>query len=182
MKVGGVDSEKCEAIFGPLPFKRMVDGKETYMTFFAEPVWNMEEFDQLCPPPENKSGAFTKGGWKTDPEAPAYLDALAVYGRQRWSYMIIKSLAPSNIEWSEVDLKNPKTWPKVEEELKRSLSHFEFAKVLALVEEANALDSAKLEENAKSFFQMRDHQVAEEASQNIEQESSASGELASASA
>lgn len=153
MKINGVSADKSTAIFPapgkPLTFKR----GENFLAFYAQPVWNMDEFNALCPPPENTNYRFEKGGKVKDPDAPQWREKLADYSRKRWGYVVLKSLEPSNIEWEKVSLDDPKTWLYVEEELKEHLAVYEFAKVMELVDEANAIDEAKLEANAESFFQ-----------------------------
>jgi hypothetical protein len=161
MRINGVSTEKTKAIFPapgkPLAFKR----GEEFLAFYATPVWNMDEFHQLCPPPENEHYRFEKGGKVKDPEAPAYLEQLAIYARKRWGYLVLKSLEPSKIEWDGVSLDDPNTWVNVEEELKKHLAFYEFAKLMELVDEANALDQEKLEGNAESFFRQMSQQPAE---------------------
>ena len=137
-------------MFGPLTFKR----GDTFLTFYAQPVWNLDEFNQAVKRPVNEFVRFNSQGKKeADPDAPAYREELIEYGRKRWGYLVLKSLEPSNIEFEKVSLSDPSTWPLVEQELKENLGIYEFAKVMSLVDEANALDEEKLEENAKSFFQ-----------------------------
>lgn len=157
MKSKGKDTRE-NAIFGPLSFKR----KDDFITFFAQPVWDFKEFDELCPKPKNTAVSFMRNERgraikQVDPEAPEYKTALKGHDEQRWGYYVIKSLEPSfepagDLEWERVDPKDPLTWGLVEQELRDSLSHYEFVKVMALVDEANALDAAKLEENAETFF------------------------------
>lgn len=164
MKVNGQKLDKKAAIFPdpdkPLTFKR---GK-SFIAFLAQPVWDFDEFDEMVPAPVNKKMRFNKnapGGKEPDPNNPVYKDAMAKYATQRWGYMVLKTLEPSpNIEWETVSLDDPKTWDKVEDELRATLANFEFGKVMRLVDEANALDDDKLEENAESFFQ---GQLAKEA-------------------
>jgi hypothetical protein len=175
MRINGVTTDKAAAIFPapdkPLTFKR----GDQYLAFLAQPVWNFNEFHALCPLPENNNYRFEKGGKVKDPDAPAYQEALANYGRQRWGYMVLKSLEPSNIEWDNVSLTRPKTWGEVETELKANLSFYEFAKVMELVDEANALDERKLEDNAQSFFQMmRKSSEQPKSGQPVEAENSSS--------
>lgn len=150
MKVNGVSNDK-NVKFGPVVFKR---GANKFLTFYAQPVWSMDEFNAVCPPPVNRSYIFTKNGKELDDNAPAYLEELKQFYRKRWGYVMLKSLEPSKIEWGKVNPSDPKTWSMVEEELREELSIYEFAKVAKLVDEANALDEEKLEENAKSFFQL----------------------------
>lgn len=177
MKVGGVTNDR-DVVFGPITFKR---GTNQFLAFYAKPVWDLEEFNALCPPPVNKSYYFTKDkGKQLDPEAPAYLEDLQEYYRRRWGFVMMKSLEPSNIEWDTVKPNDPNTWGLVESELRKSLSIYEFARVAKLVDEANALDEAKLEENAQSFFQLRAARI-DPPYQNGEAENSKSFALANAS-
>lgn len=165
MKING-QSTKANAIFPepgkPLTFRRG-DG---FIAFYAQPVWDLEEFDALMPPPVNTKYRYTKNGKELDPNAPEYKEALANYVTARWGYVVLKSLEPSKelgVEWENVSLDDPATWPNVEAELKEALGVYEFAKVMQLVDEANAIDSAKLEANAESFFQ---RQSAEDGQKN----------------
>lgn len=179
MKINGVSTDKSSAIFPapdkPLTFRR---GNQ-FLAFYAQPVWDMDEFNELCPMPENTHFRFEKGGKVKDPDAPAYRAALAEYSRKRWGYVVLKSLEPSNIEWDGVSLDDPSTWLNVEEELKKVLAVYEFARVMELVDEANAIDDAKLEENAKSFFQKSYREDLEKNSRPDGPESSSSTALAS---
>lgn len=150
MKVNGVTNDK-DVKFGPVVFKR---GPNKFLTFYAQPVWSMDEFNSICPAPVNRFYVFTTAGKQLDDQAPAYLEELKEFYRRRWGYVMMKSLEPSKIEWGKVNPSDPKTWGFVEEELRGELSVYEFAKVAKLVDEANALDEDKLEENAKSFFQL----------------------------
>ena len=175
MKVGGVETSR-EALFGPLTFRR---GKD-YLVFYAQPVWDLDEFNLRCPAPVNNHHMFTKGGKVIDPKAPAYLDALAEHSRKRWGYIVLKTLEPSNITWDNVSLVDPSTWVNVEQDLKRSLGLYEFSRVMRLVDEANAIDEEKLEENAQSFFQQQAQAAeAKKQSPNTAPANTLSGELAS---
>ena len=149
MKVNGVPTGPENAKFGPKSFKR----GDKYITFWAVPLWDYDDFNERCPLPENQYYRYTREGKEKDPEAPAYLELLEEYNRKRWGYLILRSLEPSPIEWDTVSLDDPSTWGNVEKELKSSLSFFEFQVVMQLVDEANALDERKLQENADTFFQ-----------------------------
>ena len=184
MKSNG-KSLRENAIFGPLCFKR----KGELITFFAQPVWDYREFEELCPVPENKATAFVRNERgkvvkQVDPDSQEHKMALQGREEQRFGYYLMKSLEPSfkpegDLEWEKVDPKNPLTWGLAEQELRDSLSFYEFTNVLALVDEANALDNAKLEENAESFFL---RQANEAISDARKAESSESTQLANASA
>lgn len=157
MKVGGVANDR-NVVFGPLTFKR---GEGRYLAFLAQPVWSLDEFQALCPVPVNRNYVFTKEGKQLDPESPAFRDDLATYYRKRWAWTVLKSLEPSNIEWDTVKANDPDTWLGIEAELKANLSIYEFAAVMKLIDEANALDADKLEENAKTFFQIQAQHTAQ---------------------
>lgn len=175
MKVNGVTVDKSTALFGPLTFKR----GDAFLAFYAQPVWDLEEFHALCPYPENTYTRFTKNGKEPDPDAPAWRELVSRYQRKRWGYVVLKSLEPSKIEWEGVSIEDPSTWDKVEAELSSNLGLYEFAKVMQLVDEANAIDDAKLEENAQSFFLMLQKADTEKNSQAAEAESSDSSERVS---
>lgn len=167
MKVKGQTVERKAAIFPdpdrPLTFKR---GKMR-LAFLAQPVWDFDEFEELVPMPVNKKMRFNKdapGGKEPDPNNPAHKDAMRLYGRKRWGYTILKTLEPSpDLEWETCSLADPTTWDKAEAELAETLANYEFAKVMKLIDEANALDDEKLEANAEDFFRAR---LAEEADEN----------------
>lgn len=139
----------------PLVFSRGVDekGQPEFLVFVVEGVRSYEEFDALCPPPQKTQGVFTRDGFQPDEDSPKYLDEMKLWRKRRWAWMILKSLEPSNIEWSTVDLRNPKTWTKYEDELRGVLMETEYGLLMALIHEANVLDRSKLEENRQTFFQ-----------------------------
>lgn len=192
MKVGGIQATKEQALYGPLCFKRMQGEKEVFLTFYARPVWDFDEFRALVPKPENSYGAYVKGGWQTDDNHPAYLDELNQYVKLRSWYITLKSLEPSQIEWEKVRPNDPKTWKHIDDEISGLLSVFEAIELRNLVNEANALDDSKLEENRQTFFRQREAEKAatekneelpsQSSSQSSEAGSSSSGEPANASA
>ena len=182
MKVNGQKLDNTKAIYGPEVIRR---GK-TLIGFYAQPVWSYDSFYELCPKPEPPPSAFSREGKKHDFKNPIYLENLERHGRQLWGYYILTSLEPSKLDLSEhgVNIDDPETWDKVEEALVHSktnpdgLSHYEFKKVMNLVEEANMLDAEKLETNLESFLLGAARQ--EEPGDNFpigEPESSLSGEL-----
>lgn len=158
MRVNGKERKKKDVVFGPLTLQCGYDkkGEPEFWDFLAVPVWNREEFNRLCPEPMPPVRGYKPDGSKTyDIEGKEYKDDLKLHGLRWWGYLILKSLEPSNIQWDTVSLDNPETWDKVEAELDMHLAHYEFNKLTDLVEEANALSAAKLEENRKTFWQRR---------------------------
>jgi hypothetical protein len=178
MKIGGVEAKRRGEL-EPLVFSRE-DGND--LVFIAKPVYNLDEFIALCPEPDVKQfGKMTKDGWVPDLEAPQYLDLLRLRRVAHWDYTMIKSLEPSNINWDKVKHNDPKTWKHCQTELLSVLSYTEFSKVIGLVEEANTMDDAKLEENRESFFRKR-VAVLEQTSPTSAQENMQSGQPANSSA
>lgn len=170
MQVNGVQNDKESALFGPICFQRGFQRDEkgkvktdpetnepikNLLVFWAQPLWNYDDFEERCPKPvpEGTAVKFTPDKGKIiDWQDPNYLEQLRAYGQKKWGYLVLKSLEPSNVIFDNARLDDPDTWSNVGEELDRELAYYEKAAVLKLVDEANALDKAKLEENLQSFF------------------------------
>lgn len=164
LKVNGVENTK-DIVYGPLCFQRGVDeeGEPIYLAFYAAPVWSMEEFDKLCPFPENTNLYYNSEGKKEkDYECSAWKDTENEYWRQRWGYILLKSLEPSHVEIDGVSLDNPKTWGSVESILMDELAPYEWGQLKGLVDGANSLDERKLDANAATFIE---RQMAKNSSQ-----------------
>lgn len=169
MKVDGQEIKKGDAIFGPFVIHRghevdkdgnvLIDSQgepvKRLIAFFAQPVWSWDEFNEQFPRPEPKAGevVFTKHGQQPDYDAPGYKQRIEQHNSRRWGFMILKSLEPSEVEFDNTSLTKPETWDQVEEILKRDeFSEFEFACIGNLIEEANGINSQKLEENKMDFL------------------------------
>lgn len=118
----------------------------------AQAISNMDAFDALVPEPK-APGKLTKDGWVPVLNDETYKSRMKLYGEQRFAYMVIASLIPSDIEWDKVDLDNPKTWRGWEQELKdANLSVVEVDRITVCVMRANALDEDKLKEARELFL------------------------------
>lgn len=163
MRVNGKERKKKEVVFGPVTLQCGYDdkGEPEFWDFLAVPVWDRDEFNQLCPEPMPPVRGYKPDGSKTydtEGKTPAGVDYkrdIKLHGLRWWGYLILKSLEPSNIQWDMVSLDDPETWSLVEDELRADLAHYEFGKVTDLVEEANAISLEKLEENRRTFWQRR---------------------------
>ena len=157
MKIGGKEV-KSSWEPDPIVFSRGRDenGAPILLAFKARGIRNYDEFDELCPMPSPKTGYLTKDGWQTDDKSPRYRDELKQWREKRFAYYVIKSLEPSGIEWDRVRLTTPETWKYYDEELRGVLNEIELAKVHNLIDEANSLNAAKLEENRQTFFQQQE--------------------------
>jgi hypothetical protein len=72
---------------------------------------------------------------------------------KRFDFLMLRSLEPSNIEWSEVDMEKPNTWAKWKDELIESgISDNEIQRIVGAVMIANSLDEDKIKEARDSFL------------------------------
>jgi hypothetical protein len=173
MKIGGV------TVTPPSEEILVIPRGDQNIVFRAKALPDMEEFNKLCPPPE-PPGKLTKDGWVPDPDEPSYKDLLANYTKQRLGYIVIHTLAPSNIEWTKVNPDNPKTWTYWDQELRDAgLTQVEVNRVLQLVIEANALSEDKLREARESFLRGQAVARAKFSGRQTEQASTPFGEPAS---
>jgi hypothetical protein len=146
MKIGGITVAPCEELL-VLP---RTDGEDIPIRAIAVSI--NDEFDKLAPEPIAPM-IQVKGGKQADLQDKDYLAAVSRRSEQRFAFLLIKSLEPSNIEWEKVKLDDPKTWSKWEEELwEAGLSSVETGRIIASVMVANSLDDAKIEEARKSFL------------------------------
>jgi hypothetical protein len=146
MKIGGVVVSKCEEIL-VLPRS---DGDD--IPFRAKAVAINDEFNKLVPEPVAPM-VLKKGGKAPDYTDKDYLLACGHRDAQRFAFMCIKSLEPSDIEWEKVDLKSPGTWTGWDKELTEAgLSEVEVQRVVGLVMVANSLDENKIEQARKDFL------------------------------
>jgi hypothetical protein len=176
MRVGGV------TVTGPTEEILVLPRTPEPVVFRAVALPNMDEFFKLCPEPK-PPGKLTKDGWIPDPKAPGYLEILEKHAEQRLGYMMIRSLAPSEIEWDTVEVHNPKTWSRWQNDLlSAGLTQVEVNRVAQLVTDANGLNEAKLERAREVFLRGRARTQSESSSPDSAPESSPSGEPALASA
>jgi len=145
MKIGGVSVSRSEEV---LVLPRM-NGD---LVFRAAAVLSMEEFDTLCPKPTPPT-RITKDGREPDYDSKNFVSSLKTWGEQRYAYICVKSLEPSQIEWTNVDMEKPGTWAKWTDELMEAgIASTEMNRIQNLILEANALNEAKLKEARDSFL------------------------------
>ena len=146
MRIGGVEVKPNEEIL-VLPRS---DGDDIVIR--AKAVKINEEFEKRLPEP-TPPNVRTKDGSKPDYKVENYKQALALRDTQRFNFLVIKSLEPSEIEWEEVDMDVPSTWSKWSKELiEAGLSEIEVNRIANAVMAANSLDEEKIEEARKSFL------------------------------
>lgn len=152
------------------------------LVFRAIAVQDTDQFDVLCPPPKAKA-KLVAGGWKNAVDDPAYLEAMQKHGQLRFAWILLQSLAPSNIEWDTVKKDQPSTWLNWEDDLKSAgLSQTEVQHIINCVATANALNNQKLEAARENFLRGLARASENSSSQSSDPASTPSGEAASGSA
>lgn len=168
MKIGGVFITKCEEV---LVLPRMTGD----LVFRAEAVDSMEYFEQVCPRPTAPK-RLKAGGVKEEHHSEAFISELEQWSQRRYAYICVKSLEPSNIEWTAVDLKKASTWAGWMDELREAgLADVEINRVQTLILDANSLNEAKLKEARDSFLRGQGATLAESSGPLTTQGSSQSG-------
>lgn len=184
MRVRGESFDRADAISGPEIFER----KGKLFGFYAQPVWDYDEFHKLCPEPTPPVTAIARDGSKTaDKKNPKYKEALVRYDQAFHGYYVLKTLEPSELDLSEegVALDDPETWHRAAAVLQDQFGHYEFGRLMRFIDAANGIDAKKIELNLETFFLDADQQEATPQNQNDqsgEQESSSSGEHVNAGA
>ena len=148
MKIGGVDPKtlsSMEILVLPRGDDRIV--------FRAVGVPDYDEFNDLVKEPKAPVIMKPGMGWIPNEEEPGYKDAMKSYGMKRLSWLVVKSLEPSDIEWEKVNSEIPSTWIGWEKELRDSgFSQIECQRVQHLVFQANCLDEDKLTKARENFL------------------------------
>lgn len=148
MKIGGVDPQTL-----PTEEVLVLPRGDQVVVFRAKGVPDVDEFDRMCPEPK-PPGKLTKDGYVPDLADPDYRSVLGEYFKRRTSYIVVRSLEPSQIEWDSVKMSDPSTWANWTIDLKKAgFSQMACNRILELVLEANCLDEAKLKKAREVFLQ-----------------------------
>lgn len=122
--------------------------------FIAEAVQDWKDFDSLVSEPEPPEIIKPGGVRIKDKKDKGYLQAVDKYNELRTHFLVIKSLeATEDLEWETIDVTNPDTWSKYQEELKASdFSDIEIGRIVIGVMRANSLDENMIEEARTNFL------------------------------
>jgi len=175
MKIGGIDPTTLPTE----EFLVLPRGEET-IVFRAIGVPNYDEFDAMCPEPTapmiNRAGQ----GWVPNLKEPGYTDMMKTYSARKMSWLVIKSLEPSDIEWDQVSLDDPSTWTEWDQDfIKNGFTMVECNRIQHLAFEANCLDEAKLEKAREAFLRGQEPIPKEYSGQSTEPETTPPGKPAS---
>jgi hypothetical protein len=148
MKVGGVQVTPPPE--GLLVLER--DGEPLVFRAKSVPVEVWDHFNKICPEPLVPM-VLVKGEKKANTTDETYQLQCKKLQAKRISYLCLKSLEPSNIEWDSVNMDDPDTFEKFEDDLRNAgMTEIEIQKVIQLCVGANSLDEAKLRAARESFL------------------------------
>jgi hypothetical protein len=157
------------------------DGEDA-IAIRARAIPSFDEFNAMCPEPKPPQ-VFGKNGYEPDLKDANYRQVKAIYDERMMSYIHIKSLEASEIEWDKVDINNPGTWAGWRQDmLDGGLSPMEVNRISGIVLEANSLDDAKIAAAREVFLKGQRQPGSESSSPSAAQASTSSGEPANASA
>lgn len=169
MRIGGVE------VKGPNEEILVLPRLEQDIVIKARAVTSMSEFEKLCPEPK-PSGKLTKDGFVPELNDETYLQKVSHHSNQRFAYLVLQSLLPSDIEWETVQLDNPKTWTNWDQELRDAgFSDVEVNRIITCVMQANALDDAKLKAAREVFLLGRAENEEKSSGLQTEQKTMQSG-------
>jgi len=147
MKIGGVKVTKHEEL---LVLPRGGEGKDIPIKAVAVAI--NDEFNERVPLPVAPM-LQTKDGKSPDFSDKEYLKACKRRDDQRFAFMVLKSIEPSEIEWEKVDINKPATWTLWSEEMmENGISEVECNRIVNLVLAANSLDERKIDEARRAFL------------------------------
>lgn len=147
---------KGKEVYGPntmdVVFPRGNDLNDA-IAFKLQAVVDLDEFERIAIAPEPPVIRDREAGLIKDYKDAGYLQQLANYDSLRFHYMVLKTLIPSEIEWSKVQFDKPNTWKMWASELKDSgFSVKEINILYDAVRQVNALDENMLEAARNHFL------------------------------
>lgn len=148
MKIGG---REVNSVAQEVVVLTRANGGDIPIT--AQAVLDMSPFEAMCPVPVPKQ-MLVKGGFKANTNDPGYSAMLRKHGDLRFAYIAIKSLEPSQIEWTTVSIDDPSTWENWEKELREDakFSSVEVNRIVLCIMQANSLDERKLKVARENFL------------------------------
>lgn len=148
MKVNGREIAGPNRVTLVLPRENADD-----IVIIAQAIADMDEFDQYVELPKPPSAMVAGGNVEHNFKDKGYIEQLAAYNIKKMAWIILVSLAPSNIEWENVELENPGSWLGYQKEMTDAgFSSIEINRVCNLCMVANALDEGKLEAARQVFL------------------------------
>lgn len=177
MKIGGVP------ITPPEDEMIILQRGDKFLVFKFRALDGREEFEKLCPEPQVPGGFDAKGNWVPDEANADYKKQSALHYSKWMAYLVIASLAPSEIEWATVKLEDHRTWLGWDKDLRKAgITQPEINAIWSKAVDVNTLTEDRLEK-ARKAFQLGQAQASVNIyGPNTEPLNTPSGEPASASA
>lgn len=173
MKVGGVPISKPEVDVFVLP------RPEGDLVFRGQAVDSLDEYLDQCGGIPKPPRVLTKNGWEDNTEDKSYRDIIRSLEEKRISYMVLRTLEPSDIEWSSVDINSPSTWSNWEKDFREAgLTQVEVQRLFRWVMDINCLNESKLKEAREVFLAGIRQRKDESSGHQTEPENTQSGEPA----
>jgi hypothetical protein len=148
MRINGVDPKTL-----PQEEVLVIPKGDQNIVFRARGVPDMVEFNALCPEPKPSVRMVAGGVLEPNITEPGYQAAVQEYSKRHLSYLVIKSLEPSKVEWDTVNMDSPGTWCNWEKDfLNNGLLPSDCNRIMALVLEANSLSEAKIKQAREVFL------------------------------
>jgi hypothetical protein len=149
MRVGGI-----VVTAPPEEFEIIPRGDENLVFKASAIEW--DDFLKLCPEPVAPVVFGKKNERIVDVKDPEYVSQMELHAAKRVAYLVVRSLAPSEIEWDTVDVEDPSTWTNFEKDLMAAgLVPIEVNRIITLCLNANQLDEDKLKKARESFLRGR---------------------------
>lgn len=147
MRIGGVDPKTLVA-----EDVLVLPRGDQNLVFRACGLASMQEFIDANPEPKPPV-KVTRDGMENDYKEPNYVKTMEALSDRRLAFIVVRSLAPSNIEWDTVDPDNISTFTRWQEDLKNGgLNQVECNRVLGLVMGVNSLDEGKIKKAREVFL------------------------------
>lgn len=128
----------------PVIFTR---GEEDFV-FMVKAVFDMEEFETLCPEP--KPTVSLREGPILD---ESYKKRVESHYDRKTNWVILQALtATKGLEWDTVDMEKPDTWENYQKELRMAgLTNGELVHLITQINKVNSVDEKKMEEARDRF-------------------------------
>ena len=165
MKFQGITLDK------PKPEVLVVPHNGVEVVFKAECVTDYSEFDKLCPTPVPPKKLLAGGKEEVDTKDKDYLKEVDDWSDRRSNWMFLKSLqASDHVEWDIVDMQDPSTWNKFDEEfISAGFVGPIIERIKMLVFKACGLDQSMIDEATERFLVGQAQESSNETSQDSEQ-------------
>jgi len=124
------------------------------VVFQVQGVTSFDEFESLVKEPVAPTIRARGKPDIVDKTDPAYVEAVADYGKMRIAYIVIRSLEPTpGLEWESLSIEDPSTWQTWDKELaKAGFTPFEIQYLIGEIMAVNGLGEDRYKDAKASFL------------------------------